>query len=306
MKTAIIISVVCICIGLAITICGVLLSGKDLSSLRKLEYTQSTYTASEPVTAFNVSEIEGDVIFTFTDSDAVTVDYMENDLFSRKISVSDGRLVFEVEDNRNWFERLGVFSLGRTKKPIVTISIPKGAYSDLSVSTVSGDIDASQMTTSFSNVTLNSTSGNISFSAVSCANVSVNTTSGDISSSVASAQNVKISTVSGTVSLKDIACNDFKCSGTSGRISLSSVISTGNFKISTVSSSVEVIRSDAENISVNTTSGSVYMSLLTMKDFSHSTVSGRISFPASKDDLQKNGTCKISTVSGNATVELAQ
>lgn len=310
MKIAITIAIVCICIGLVITVCGVFLSGSDVSNFAntsKFEYVNKTFTANMPVTSLNISEIEANVTFNLTDSDTLSIDYVETDLFSRDISVSDGKLTYKVVDNRNWFEKLAITNLGYSEKHTVTVNLPKKDYAAITVSTISGSINLSDTSLSLGDISLNNTSGKISLTNASCASVAVNTTSGDASlANVSSASNVKISSVSGAAYLQDLTCNDLQCSTTSGKISLSSVISNDNFKISTVSGAVEVLSSDGKTVTVSTTSGSVHLSLLTMKDFSHSTVSGKFTFPENKENLPSEGSCKISTVSGNATVEIAK
>ena len=148
-------------------------------------------------------------------------------------------------------------------------------FATANLTTTSGDIEVAGSVTQ--SLVCNSTSGDVDISSPAAGAVQVNTTSGDVELTGASIQSLSAQTVSGDVDLER-------------------TVASGAMEVSTTSGSIELERSDAASLTLSTTSGDVEGSLLTGKTFSASSISGRVSVPASTAGA---GACSVSTTSGS-------
>ena len=108
-------------------------------------------------------------------------------------------------------------------------------------------------------------------------------------------------TVSGSVTLQKVSGISLNISTSSGDILIEEALYSENVLCHTDSGAILFTGLDAANMEFLSTSGSVAGNLLSPKNFITETVSGFVDVPRSEES---NGTCHISTVSGNIDIAI--
>ena len=179
--------------------------------------------------------------------------------------------------------------------PTVILYLPAGNYGALTVSTTSGDVEASGQL-NFSAANLTTVSGDIEIGGSVTGSVICNTTSGDVELRCPSAGAVQINTTSGDAELTGCYVESLTVLSTSGDTDLEHTIVAGAVTVDTTSGDIDLERSDAASLSLSTVTGEVEGSLLSGKTFAVSSGMGRVSVPESTPGA---GACNVTTSSGD-------
>ena len=229
------------------------------------------------------------------------------------VNVNENTLLIEVDDNRKWYEYLGI----NFNTPKITLFLPKSEYGELFVQSSTGDINI-PAEFKFKNIEILENTGNITNYAPVDENIKIKTSTGNISIENISANMVDLSTSTGNVNVKNINCSedikinvstgmtkiiDTKCKnllskGDTGDISLKNVIATEKFSIETDTGNVKFKASDASDIFIKTDTGNVTGSLLTEKVVFAESDTGKIDVPKVIADEK----CEIITDTGNIKI----
>lgn len=158
----------------------------------------------------------------------------------------------------------------------------KGRFASGKLLAASGDIEISQA--SFSE------------------DLAVEAASGDLEISNVLAQELRLRSASGDVRMERVCAEILDLESTSGDLDLEQVLSKENFLCRTRSGDVVLKRCDGPHMEFTTISGDISGSLLHGKQFSYQTVSGDMNLHGGTPQ----GTCTISTVSGDADLEIEE
>lgn len=228
--------------------------------------------------ALEVSSSSWDIKIFPSDSGKTRVEYAYVEHIDVSVVVLDGVLNVSVEDNREWYDHMGVFW---HNDPRVTVYIPEKDYKNLFVNGSSADVFVAK-NLSFENVNIETTSGDVVFNAKVSENVVLKCASGDINASGFESKNINIETVSGEIELLDITASE----------SISAKAVSGDIEFSSI---------DAPLMQFKTTSGDVEGSVLSKKIFETKTTSGEIRVPKSE---QSDGRCEVETISGDIEIRV--
>ena len=179
--------------------------------------------------------------------------------------------------------------------PTVIVYLPAGDYGSLTVNTTAGDIESAGQL-NFASANLTSTAGDIDITGSVTQSLVCTTTTGDVEVNSPAAGAVQISTNTGDAELTGVSAQSLSIHTNTGDADLERTVAAGAIEISTTTGDIELERSDAASLTLSTTSGDVEGSLLTGKTFSASSISGRVSVPASTPGA---GACNVSTTSGS-------
>jgi len=153
----------------------------------------------------------------------------------------------------------------------------------------------------FASGKLRSASGDIEISQASFSeDLAMEAASGDLEISNVLAQELRLRSASGDVRMERVCAEILDMESTSGDLDLEQVLSKENFLCRTRSGDVVLKRCDGPHMEFTTISGDISGSLLHGKQFSYQTVSGDMNLPGGTPQ----GTCNISTVSGDADLEI--
>jgi DUF4097 and DUF4098 domain-containing protein YvlB len=232
------------------------------------------------------------------------------------VSLVDGKLKIKIEDQRKWYDYIGIFF----GEPTVTVYLPAGEYESISLNLDTGDVELGTAH-SFVDVTISTSTGDVNCQSAVRGNMNIQTSTGDIRvkgstpqslTLRASTGNIQVDEVAcenaasiysstGDVSLRDVTCADLTMESNTGDAELVDVIASGVFYIRRSTGDVSFTRCDAGEIDVKTKTGDVSGSLRSKKIFIVHTDTGRISVPESLE----GGRCEITTSTGNIEITAA-
>ena len=318
MKTALIIALVCLIVGVLIFGIGWGLLQKNPINKNVFKDKVYSFGTNELPNRISISTIDSCVEFRTTTESEWRVECMDKEKIYHKVELIDGVLTIKEIDGRQWYERIGLFANLRPKSVIVYL--PEGTYGLLDIGVVSGDISVPEGFV-FSDVTLKSTSGDMSFAATATGAMNIKVISGDIavSGSVGGALTVsgtsgdlalsgniggalEISGTSGDIEIKNASPTSITIQNTSGDIGLIDVVCSEMCAIEKISGSIELKRCDAMSFDLKTTSGDIRGSILSTKTFDCKTTSGDVRIPADGN----GGNFRAKTTSGDIKITIAE
>lgn len=298
-KIALIVSAVCIVTGIACVVAALSLDGfsflvdgighKNLESIR--------YDITEPFLHIEVEELDANVRLLPSENGTCRVDCTIDTGFSYTVAVEKETLTISFVDQRKWYERIGILANRE-----LDIYLPEQTYVNLYLHTISGEIRVPD-TFTFFRATLESTSGDITFEAVTENGLKIRTTSGDVLATGGKGGNVDMGTTSGDIHVSNTFPEKLSVHSISGDVALNKVAVDSLATVATTSGEIRLSQCDAGTFDLSSVSGDVKGDLLSVKNFAVSTVSGDISIPSSDPSA---GHCTVSTTSGDVKLALAE
>ena len=295
-KTAMIIALICIAIGLVLTLIAFLVIGFDPTRLNNLQSKTVEYTVEESFNKIDINVVEADIKLLLSTDGKTRVVCSETDKIIHHVLVENGTLKIEREDLRAWYEHIGFF----WSRMSVTVYLPKTEYETVRLKSVSGNI-VSNTKFKFGDAIAKTISGEILLSDLTAKKLLAESTSGDLRlNRVNTEETLSLKTVSGNLSWQNGTALSLNGECTSGNIALSDCKTSYDMCLKTVSGEITLRACDAASLELKTVSGNVHATLLSEKNFITDTTSGDVRVP----NGDKGGKCRISTVSGNITASI--
>lgn len=315
-------TVVILLIAVALVIIGALIFTAalfavdfDFARLSNIKHETTTYT---PVGDFESIIIEGvtdDVTFK-PSADGISVVCHENEKIKHSVTVEDSTLRITVNDERKWYDHISFFGSGEES---ITVYLPEGEYSSLSVDITTGDVNVPGGFT-FDTVKIDCTTGEVEYSAdattsleikattgsievsdVKTGKMSLKVTTGDIEVNDVNVDGeIKIKHTTGEAELDSITCGSLVSEGATGDIVLERVIVENLLSVKTSTGDIIFEECDAGEISAKTTTGSVSGTLLSEKIFITDTSTGNVDVPKTAT----GGKCDITTTTGDIRIKV--
>jgi len=302
-------------LGLVIFAAAMSANGWDFTKLGTQKYDTHTYQISESFTNLSIKTTTANVLFAPSEDDSCKVVCYEQKNVEHAVSVQDGMLTVTVEDNREWYEHIGIgFQISK-----ITVYLPQREYEDLSVINNTGNVEIPKnfafesITVSESTgkvtcyacasrgIKLKASTGNIQVKNTSAGSLDLSTTTGSVTvSGVDCAGDAKVKVSTGSVKLTDVTCESLTSKGSTGSITLTNVIASEAFSIKTDTGSVRFDSCDASEIYVQTDTGSVTGTLLSDKVFFAESDTGSISVPKTT----YGGRCEVTTDTGDIKLKI--
>lgn len=292
------------------------LSHWDLGHLSTTELQTAHYEIHEEFHGITVETDTADIVFVPSGNDLFSVDCYEYVNAKHSVAVIDGTLVIRTNVTKKWYEYIGI----HFDTPRITLSIPCGAYGELSVKSDTGLIkipadfsfDSIQISESTGSVTcMASALGEIKIQAHTGAIRMENATAGSLDLSVSTGrievtdftceEDIRISVSTGRCVLTNIRCMNFASSGSTGDLSLTDVLVQEKITIKRSTGDVKLDRCDSREIFIETDTGDVSGTLLSEKVFITDTDTGSVRVPGSVS----GGRCEITTSTGDIRFSIA-
>ena len=304
-----------VALGLIIAFVGACMAKFDFGVFgKKLEV--STQEVSESFESINISSSVGKVILLPSADGKCVVEYSHEPGVLHDVSVSDGVLSINENDQRKWYEHIGLYMVGSY---YTKIYLPEKEYKELKIKASTGDVQIPNGF-SFTGIDIELSTGEVACGASASGLIKVKTTTGDVELENLSAGSLNISVSTGEVDVESVNCTgdvklevstgessfeNVRCTsltsvGTTGDIYLENVIVSGNIDIERSTGDVTFERSDASGIRVKTDTGKVLGTLLTDKVFYTKTDTGRVNVPKST----RGGICDIQTDTGRIEISV--
>ena len=308
----IIVAIVCILSGSAIFTNVLAKNGWDFSTVN---YETKEHSVTEEFQDIKIETETANLSLLASEDETCKVVCYEMEKVTHTVSVEEGVLKIQVEDEREWYEHIGIF----TENQEVTVYLPKSEYGNLNIKNVTGDVEISK-DFSFANMDIQVTTGNVSNFASSLGEVNIDMITGNVKMEniSANALSLRITTgdvtlyqvdcigtitmdmVTGDTYLTEVTCEGFVSEGTTGKIVLKNTLATKEFSIERVTGDVRFESCDAEEIVVETTSGDISGTLRSDKVFVADSLSGSVRVP----NTTSGGKCTINTTSGDITIQI--
>ncbi len=319
----------CLVVGLAVA----------LGALNAPKTTQNRHSAEGLFDSVSITAGDADLTIAVSENGSAYAICYENEKVTYTLSVEDGTLYFREHDTRKWYEYIYFGFNISTRK--VTLYLPEGEYAALLCEHGSGVFSCTDQAISFRSATLKSQSGDAVFSLDIKEEMSITTSSANITLSDLTAEKIILRTVSGDVTITHVAAGgislktnsgsikltdaeiagsarfgavsgDIKVSNTyfaktleietsSGTVRLSHTVADEGASVATSSGDIFLDHFDASEINLTASSGNIKGSLLTKKFFQVSTSSGSVKVPASLEGADK---CTVTTQSGNISLSI--
>lgn len=289
----------------------------DFTKLSTAEYESNTYEISKNYKNILIITNTADIMFVPSESLMTSVSCYEQKSTKHSVTVKDGTLVIEIVDTRTWYEHIGInFGI-----PKITVSIPQGEYSTLSIKSNTGDVEipkdfkfesidisvstgeVTNYASASENITIKTSAGNIRVENIFAGALDLSVSTGKVTvSGVTSTGDVKVGVSTGKAYLTDTKCKSVISSGNTGDISLDNVIAVERFSIERSTGDVKFNSSDSAEIYVKTDTGDVTGNLLTDKVFIAQTDTGKVDVPKTVT----GGKCEITTSTGDINIRIKQ
>ena len=331
-------AIVLIALGMVMMLASLVSCGFNFKKLDENSNNNSSYDIKENINNISIISKTADIMILPSDTEYVkVVCEKEENKCTHNVTVENGTLLIEYNDERKWYEYIQVFSY---EDSMVYVYLPAGEYSQLSiksdtsdvkvasdfsfksidVSLDTGDTEIYASATDF--VHVKASTGDVKLDGINTGDIKVNTSTGDMSFGNCNANTLSVSSDTGDVSvssvtlsgafnqkvttgktqISDMTCQSFTTNGDSGSISMTNLVASGIVSIERSTGKVNLTGCDAGEFAIETSTGDVKASLLTEKIFIIRTNTGKINVP----ETLTGGKCKIVTNTGDITVNIVQ
>ena len=306
-KGFLIASAVLVFAGLALLIGAAASVGFDFAKLGAAEYETNTYTPGEAFDRVEIDTDETDIDFRLSEDGACRVVCTEPEKVGHRVSVENGTLKIARDDEREWSDRLVLFSNLRQLLPVSpAAALPEKAVLELEQN--GGTVTALRIRAEGNDVfaegtiRIGTSTGGIRIHNASAGNIELSVSSGRIyAGEIECRETVSASVVTGKTQMTDLVCRKLVSEGSTGDIVLKNVTASESFSLARRTGDVSFENCDAGEITVRTTTGDVTGSINSAKVFQVQTDTGSIRVP----HTTAGGTCRIKTSTGDIRIDIA-
>ena len=332
-KVSILIASILSVVGLAVCTVGLFLMNFDFSKLNTMPTKTNTHVVTEEFHSISIQVNTADVVFVFSEEEECRVVCQEPEGLTHSVSMDErvlgGRLLIKVQDNRKWYDQIGI-SWGEIK---VTVYLPKSEYCIISIETDTGDVKIPE-DFRFDDLNVRTKSGDIYWnSVVNCTvddisyygrgNSRLQTDTGNVFLDGAYAGRIFVESKSGDVEIKNsLALSLISVKAYTGNVLFCDSSSYGALEVETDTGDVTFERSGgsfsnsiktdtgdvifdgfkgAGDLLIKTQTGDVTGSLLKKKIIFATSKTGKIQVPKFEDGAK----CEITTDTGDIILTIA-
>lgn len=276
---ALIVAICLIVTGSLISSAAMASLGFDFTKLSTVKLQTNTYTVSEAFSDISINTEIANVQFAVSQDGSCQVVCKDTEALQHVVSVEDGTLMIRTEDNRQWYDYIGIF-LGNQS---VTVYLPEKDYAELSVDTATGNVKIP---------------GDVSFE-----QAYVETATGNVQWQATVVQGLELNTHTGNISIKGVMCGTLAVDTDTGNVTMANTLASGKLTVKTATGNVNFDKVDAADIWVKTSTGNVKGTLLSDKVFETKTATGNITTPDGQT-IEPKGTCTVETQTGNIRLKV--
>ncbi len=312
-KIWLVVAGVLVVVGLILFAAVMMVYDWNFTKLSTVKYETNTYVAEGAFSNLILYTDTADITLVKTEDRKCKVVCYEPENGKHAVSVQDGTLAINENDQRKWYEHIGI-TVGTPK---ITVCLPDEEYETLTIRESTGDIQIPKEFR-FDTVDILTSTGDVTNHASAANTIQIKTSTGDIRVENVSAETLALSVSTGKVMVADVtcksdfqitvstgkanisqvACRNFISVGNTGDITLKNVIAAEKLSIDRSTGDVKFDGCDAAEILVNTDTGDVTGSLLSEKVFLTETDTGKVDVPKTAS----GGTCQITTDTGDIKI----
>ena len=287
----------------------------DFSKLSTVQYETNTHELQENFKNISILADTADITFVPDSNAQGLVVCHELKTVKHSVTVQDDTLTIAIQDNRKWYEHIGIFF----GTPKITVYLPQSEYGTLCITASTGDVeipegfhfesmdvatstgDIKNLSSAAAGVTIKASTGNIHIESISAGMLDLSVTTGKVTVTDVVCQNdITVRVTTGKTNLANIQCKNVLSSGNTGDLSAKNVIAAERLSIHRSTGDVMFDSCDASEIFVETDTGDVTGSFLTDKVFIAQTDTGRVDVPKTT----VGGKCEIQTNTGDIKITI--
>jgi DUF4097 and DUF4098 domain-containing protein YvlB len=311
-------------LSLTLLLLGAILFGGAMTMLKwnfqmlsTVKYETNEHEIADAFDSVSVSTDTARVVFEPSEDGRISVVCHERVKAPHTVSVIDGVLSIKLVNERRWYDYIGL----DLDTPTVTVKLPLAQYAALTVKSKTGSISVPRGF-SFSEVSLRTNTGRISFSAsvagalsieagtgavilsdLSAGSVWLSVSTGEIRASELSvAGSAAFESSTGKIKVTHLSCESLSAELDTGDLTLEDTVASGRLTVETDTGDVRLTRCDAAALDIETDTGDVVGTLLSEKLFDAKSDTGRVRVPAPSGTAP----CRIRTDTGSITMEIAR
>lgn len=294
-KSAIVIAVIALTVGLGLFMVGMKDLSWELSRLNTSEMVTNSYEITEKFSDITLVADTADISFVPSEDGSCRVVCRENKKELHHTFVDSGTLFIQLETNRAWYEHIGI----HFESPKITVYLPEGQHGDLWIKSSTGNVELAK-DFSFENAYASLSTGHIRWSACVAGELNLKTSTGAIYTEGITAQRISVTVSTGKAELADITCEKLLSKGSTGDVRLKNVLASELFSVERSTGDVTFEGCDGGQITVKTDTGDVRGTLLTDKVFIVHSDTGRVDVP----EALTGGRCEITTDTGDIRITI--
>ena len=236
---------------------GVMMAyGWDFSKLSTVRYETVTHDIDREFQSISVETVTADIRLLPSEDGVCKVVCHQEEHAKHSVTVEDGVLRIVLEDDRAWYERVGI----HFGESCVTVYLPEKEYRALSVNVTTGDILMGDL--SAETVSLSVTTGDMELSDLACRTLTANSTTGDVSlQNVIAAEKLFVKTTTGDVELEACDGGEIAIHTTTGDVE-GSLLTGKDFDAETSTGDVRVPRdSHGGRCEISTSTGDIEITI---------------------------------------------
>lgn len=220
MKVALIIATISVVAGLLLFCGGMFALNFDFDQLSTQQFEQVTHQVQGEFSGIYIQANVADVEFKLSPDGKCFAECMESDKVTYEVAVKDGTLCIEVNDQRAWYDYIGIFVTTRNQ---MTVYLPQTAYELLTVENDTGALYVPS-TFSFENVQIKSDTGLIKWEAGVSGAMLIESDTGKVYVKNAQPTSLKVETSTGKVEMEHVSVgNALEISTSTGKVNMRDV-----------------------------------------------------------------------------------
>lgn len=165
-----------ICIGTIIFIVAMSLLNWDFTKLSNKKFHTITHEITEDFTNITITTDISDIEFFYTNDLKATVICKEYEDSPHSITVTDGILKVDANNDTKWYDKISIFSF---ISPKISVYLPYGEYQELKINSNTGDVKLPN-TLSFSTIDVIVDTGDVENYSSSIEHINITTSTGDV------------------------------------------------------------------------------------------------------------------------------
>ena len=276
----------------------------------------NTHEINDSFSNINIDLSTADLTFKVASDGQKKVELQEKEKEYHVVEVKDKTLNITYHDERKWHEKIFSFDWKPMK---VDVYLPSAEYGDLKIESATGKVNIGQ-DFSFANFEVKVSTGDVTVSSSVTNSVNLKASTGDIIYKDASCKELTVKASTGHIDVKNVTVNgnvdlsastgyikventtfaDINIKASTGDVTLTNAVGSGKMTIKTSTGDVRFNDADAAELDIKTDTGFVKGTLLTSKQFSCKTDTGKINIP----EWSTGGHCRIETDTGDINITI--
>jgi len=291
-KILLILSIICIVVGLGIAGCGISQSIVNGISLDKEIVTQEIGDSFENVTV----SIPYENVSIISEGSVAKVSYPKS--MQKDLTISSNSGTLNISGFTDWYALFKLNLFWHTSK--VTITLPANWKGNVVINGQSGNVSVSGLQRE-NTVDIKTGSGNLQVADCTLSSLNLNQNSGNISINTTKILNtLSVQGRSGNLKINSSECKYGNLEISSGNVNLTEFTAEETLIASTHSGNITLTKVDSPSLTLHSDSGNISGTIASEKIFTVSTNSGTVNVPASSG----TETCEITTKSGNVNIKI--